>query len=46
MSQQKYVTKVLERFNMSKEKSVGSILVTNYRLNAKNAQKRTRTRLR
>ena len=35
MSQQKYVTKILEKFNMSNAKPVGSVLPTNYRLHAK-----------
>ena len=35
LSQKKYVTKILERFNMLDAKPVGSVLLTNYRLNAK-----------
>ena len=39
MSQQKYVTKIVERFNMSDAKLVGSVLPTNCRLNAKQCPK-------
>ena len=39
LSQEKYVTKILERFNMSKEKPVGSTLATNYKLNARHCPK-------
>ena len=35
LSQEKYVTKILERLDMSKANPVGSALPTNYRLNAK-----------
>ena len=35
LSQEKYVTKILERFNMSEAKLVGSALRTNCKLNAK-----------
>ena len=37
LSQEKYVTKILERFNMSEANLVGSALSTNCRLNAKHA---------
>ena len=36
-SQEKYVIKILERFNMSEANLVGSALSTNCRLNAKHA---------
>ena len=39
LSQQKYVTKILERFNMSNAKPVGSVLLTICRLNAKQCPK-------
>ena len=35
LSQEKYVTKILETFNMSKAKSIGSALPTKCKLNAK-----------
>ena len=37
LSLEKYVTKILERFNMSEANLVGSALSTNCRLNAKHA---------
>ena len=39
LSQQKYVTKILERFNILDAKPVGSVLPTNCRLNAKQCPK-------
>ena len=44
LSQEKYVTKILERFNMSYAKPIGSTLPTNCKLNANNAQEGRRTR--
>ena len=39
LSQEKYVTKVLQRFNMLEAKPVGSTLPTNYRLSGKQSPK-------
>ena len=39
LSQEKYVTKVLQRFNLSDAKSVGSTLPTNYKLSGKQSLK-------
>ena len=38
-SQERYVTKVLQRFNMLEAKPVGSTLPTNYRLSCKQSPK-------
>ena len=39
LSQEKYVTKVLQRFSMSDAKSVGSTLLTNCKLSGKQSPK-------
>ena len=39
LSQEKYVSKILERFNMLEANSVGSVLPKNYKLNAKQCPK-------
>ena len=39
MSQEKYVTKVLQSFNMENAKSVGSTLLTNYMVSGRQSPK-------